>query len=281
MWFGKFLFAAYLIVSVSDTITSAQNSPQDYVDAHNAVRAEVGVGPIAWNKTVAAYAQKYANSRVQSCEMEHSGGPYGENIAEGYGNLNGVDAVKMWASEKPFYSHDTNSCVDDECLHYTQIVWRKSVHLGCGRAKCRNGWCGFDYDITRRMGILLTLCRNEVYEVISGDLHSMCNSFGSCLTCPAEAKERAVPSISTCNVIQDLSGESAALASYPLAAAEAVELWASEKPYYDYDTNAHVNRNCVHYTQIDPHRLRLCSSACTMIYAKQHMQFLQANNAEL
>ncbi|KAB5541209.1 hypothetical protein DKX38_014183 [Salix brachista] len=134
MWFGKFLFAAYLMASVLVTITSAQNSPQDYVDAHNAVRAEVGVGPIAWNKTVAAYAQKYANSRVESCELEHSGGPYGENIAEGYGNLNGVDAVKMWASEKPFYSHDTNSCVDDECLHYTQVVWRKSVHLGCGRA---------------------------------------------------------------------------------------------------------------------------------------------------
>ncbi|KAI5576838.1 hypothetical protein BDE02_09G072200 [Populus trichocarpa] len=140
MWFSKFLLAAYLMASVSVNITLAQNSPQDYVDAHNAVRAEVGVGPITWNNTVAAYAQKYANSRVENCELEHSGGPYGENIAEGYGNLNGVDAVKMWASEKPFYSHDTNSCVGDECLHYTQVVWRKSVHLGCGRAKCKNGW---------------------------------------------------------------------------------------------------------------------------------------------
>ncbi|KAH8497700.1 hypothetical protein Peur_073825 [Populus x canadensis] len=148
MWFSKFLLAAYLMASVSVNITLAQNSPQDYVDAHNAVRAEVGVGPITWNNTVAAYAQKYANSRVENCELEHSGGPYGENIAEGYGNLNGVDAVKMWASEKPFYSHDTNSCVGDECLHYTQIVWRKSVHLGCGRAKCKNGWwfvtCNYD-----------------------------------------------------------------------------------------------------------------------------------------
>jgi hypothetical protein len=27
--------------------------------------------------------QKYANSRVENCELEHSGGPYGENIAEG------------------------------------------------------------------------------------------------------------------------------------------------------------------------------------------------------
>lgn len=136
------------MASVSVNITLAQNSPQDYVDAHNAVRAEVGVGPITWNNTVAAYAQKYANSRVENCELEHSGGPYGENIAEGYGNLNGVDAVKMWASEKPFYSHDTNSCVGDECLHYTQVVWRKSVHLGCGRAKCKNGWwfvtCNYD-----------------------------------------------------------------------------------------------------------------------------------------
>ncbi|KAF3439357.1 hypothetical protein FNV43_RR19269 [Rhamnella rubrinervis] len=124
------------------------NPNQDFVDAHNAARAEVGVGPITWNHTVAAYAQNYANQRVNNCEMEHSGGPYGENLAEGYESMTGEDAVKFWVTEKANYDYSTNSCVGDECLHYTQVVWRNSVHLGCARAKCRNDWmfviCNYD-----------------------------------------------------------------------------------------------------------------------------------------
>nr|P83834.1 RecName: Full=Pathogenesis-related protein; AltName: Full=PR-1; AltName: Allergen=Cuc m 3 [Cucumis melo] len=33
----------------------------DFVDAHNAARAQVGVGPVHW--TVDAYARQYANDR--------------------------------------------------------------------------------------------------------------------------------------------------------------------------------------------------------------------------
>ncbi|TYG84087.1 hypothetical protein ES288_D01G221500v1, partial [Gossypium darwinii] len=36
----------------------------------------------------------------------------------------------------------------DDCLHYTQVVWSKSVNLGCAIAKCANGWvfviCSYD-----------------------------------------------------------------------------------------------------------------------------------------
>ncbi|GMN52436.1 hypothetical protein TIFTF001_021577 [Ficus carica] len=123
-------------------------SHQDFVDVHNAIRAKVGVGPITWNKTVAAYARNYANQQIADCKMEHSGGPYGENLAEGWGMMTGEQAVKFWASEKPHYDYASNSCVGDECGHYTQIVWRNSVHLGCARAKCHNGWmfviCSYD-----------------------------------------------------------------------------------------------------------------------------------------
>ncbi|KAG6761256.1 hypothetical protein POTOM_034464 [Populus tomentosa] len=50
-----------------------------------------------------------------------------------------------------------------------------------------------------------------------------------------KAEELAMPRISTCNVIEDIFGESAVLVSYPLTASEAVALWAIEKPYYDHD----------------------------------------------
>ncbi|XP_020228880.1 basic form of pathogenesis-related protein 1 [Cajanus cajan] len=141
------LVLIFIVFSMCN-ISLAQNSPKDYLDAHNKARAEVGVPPLKWNKTLEAYAQKYADSKIKTCEMEHSYGPYGENLAEGYGELLGTDAVKMWVSEKPFYDVKSNKCVKDECLHYTQVVARKSTHLGCARSKCDNGWifviCSYD-----------------------------------------------------------------------------------------------------------------------------------------
>ncbi|XVF00659.1 hypothetical protein REPUB_Repub04eG0020200 [Reevesia pubescens] len=141
MWFLKlFLAACLMILTLAPQFSLAQNSPQDFVNAHNAVRAEVGVGPLVWNDTVASYAQKFAKKRSGDCNFENSYGPYGENLAVGDG-LTGVDAVKMWASEKSDYDHASNTCKSggDDCLHYTQVVARKSVQLGCGRAKCKNG----------------------------------------------------------------------------------------------------------------------------------------------
>ncbi|CAL5377555.1 unnamed protein product [Camellia sinensis] len=128
----------------------AQNSPQDYLNAHNAARAQVGVGPMTWDNNLATYAQNYANSRMGDCNLIHSGGPYGENLAEGSGSFTGTDGVNLWVGEKPYYDYNSNSCVGgQQCLHYTQVVWRNSVRLGCARVQCtNNGWwfviCSYD-----------------------------------------------------------------------------------------------------------------------------------------
>ncbi|KAH7575467.1 hypothetical protein JRO89_XS02G0118000 [Xanthoceras sorbifolium] len=120
-------------------LSCAQSSPQDYLRAHNAARAQVGVGPIRWDDRVAAYAQNYANQRKGDCRLVHSGGPYGENIAWSSGDMTGTAAVKMWVDEKPRYDYNSNSCVGGECRHYTQVVWRNSVRLGCAKVRCDNG----------------------------------------------------------------------------------------------------------------------------------------------
>ncbi|KAL0348288.1 UNVERIFIED_CONTAM: Basic form of pathogenesis-related protein 1 [Sesamum angustifolium] len=129
-------------------LSQPQSSPQAFLDAHNRARAQVGVPPLVWNETVAKYALDYAHKRYGDCEMEHSQGPYGENLAEGWGTLSGTDAVGMWVSEKSCYDYSSNSCVGGECLHYTQVVWNDSVHLGCARVQCRNSWlfviCSYD-----------------------------------------------------------------------------------------------------------------------------------------
>lgn len=50
----------YLVALALLQSTHAQDSPQDYLNAHNAARAAVGVGPLKWNATEEAYAQSYA-----------------------------------------------------------------------------------------------------------------------------------------------------------------------------------------------------------------------------
>ncbi|CAI0377930.1 unnamed protein product [Linum tenue] len=91
--------------------STAQNSQQDYVNAHNAARSAVGVGPVTWDARLATYAQSYANKRAAAdCRLVHSGGPYGENLAWSSGDLSGAAAVAI---------------------------------IGCARVKCRDGRATF------------------------------------------------------------------------------------------------------------------------------------------
>ncbi|CAA6657665.1 unnamed protein product [Spirodela intermedia] len=50
------------------------------------------------------------------------------------------EAVQLWVDEKQFYNNTTNTCATGKvCGHYTQVVWRNSVNLGCARVKCNSG----------------------------------------------------------------------------------------------------------------------------------------------
>ncbi|KAG2704816.1 hypothetical protein I3760_05G023300 [Carya illinoinensis] len=124
MGLSKFSFLLFSLRGLAMVpLSLAQNSPQDYIDAHNAARKQVGVQNMTWDTTVAAYAQNYANSRIDDCNLVHSSGTYGENLAKGSGSLTGTAAVNLWVAEKPYYYYSNNSCVGGQCQHYTQVVW--------------------------------------------------------------------------------------------------------------------------------------------------------------
>jgi len=106
--------------------------------AHNAARGRVmpaaspEIPPLMWSATIATTAQSWA----ERCVFEHSGGKYGENIYASAGkDASASDVVASWASEAKDYDYATNSC-SGTCGHYTQVVARRSVSLGCGVAKC-------------------------------------------------------------------------------------------------------------------------------------------------
>ncbi|RCV06399.1 hypothetical protein SEVIR_1G160400v4 [Setaria viridis] len=136
-------FAAIVLagaaIMTTTSVVDAQNSAKDFVDLHNAARADVGVAPIAWNNTVAAYAQTVAAERSDNCALLHSNGPYGENIFWGSAGANwtAADAVGAWVAEKQYYNCNDNSCsAGQSCGHYTQVVWANSIKLGCAMVVC-------------------------------------------------------------------------------------------------------------------------------------------------
>ncbi|KAH7366087.1 hypothetical protein KP509_18G063000 [Ceratopteris richardii] len=136
--------------SYSGSSSSFSPAADEWLSPHNAARAEVGVQPLIWSEEVAQYAQNWADQRkAAGCGMEHSNGPYGENIFWGSGPGYGpAECVASWLSEKENYNYADNACDGGQCYHYTQIVWASTARLGCAKAQCDDGsvfmTCNYD-----------------------------------------------------------------------------------------------------------------------------------------
>ena len=54
--------------------------------------------------------------------------------------------VGLWASEWSAYDYASNTCTPppppapQTCGHYTQLVWRGTVNIGCALVTCSTGW---------------------------------------------------------------------------------------------------------------------------------------------
>lgn len=123
------------------------------VAEHNQLRAEAGVTtPLHYSAALAKSAQRWANHLKQSrhCQLHHSDtkGRYGENLywasplvwSDGRKETRKVmpgEVIASWGKEKADYDHSSNTCAAGaSCGHYTQIVWRETLKVGCGMAIC-------------------------------------------------------------------------------------------------------------------------------------------------
>ncbi|XP_072015037.1 cysteine-rich venom protein latisemin-like [Amphiura filiformis] len=97
-----------------------------------------------WDDDLATMGETWSSA----CIWEHDKGrldnisPYdsfGQNLWLGTGNLgsppSGTGATNNWYNEEQDYDYNAHSC-SGVCGHYTQVVWAKSIYLGCGRAFC-------------------------------------------------------------------------------------------------------------------------------------------------
>jgi len=110
----------------------------------NRYRAQVGVPPLRWSARLARGAQAWAETIAALDQLRHSGTfGVGENLAMSYGpgwTLERI--VGLWGAEKaefvPGRFPDVSTTGNWKSVgHYTQMVWRDTTRVGCGRATNR------------------------------------------------------------------------------------------------------------------------------------------------
>ncbi|MCO5559999.1 hypothetical protein L7F22_013604 [Adiantum nelumboides] len=123
--------------------TSVEAQQDHFLSAHNGAPRSVRVAPLVWDSTVAQYARRYGERQRDNagCALQHSGGPYGENLFKtGAASVSPADVVGAWINEKKYYNYGSNICAAGKvCGHYTQVVWAASLHLGFASIACNNG----------------------------------------------------------------------------------------------------------------------------------------------
>ncbi|KAL2228023.1 pathogenesis-related protein PR-1-like isoform X2 [Sesamum indicum] len=139
--FLLFLLFLTLNTSTTNAVTHKTTYARQFLSIQNAARANLGLAPLIWDPRIARYAAWYANMRRADCALEHSNGPYGENIFWGSGDeWTPAQAAAEWVAERQGYDYRSNSCAHGEqCGHYTQIVWKETRRVGCARVVCYEG----------------------------------------------------------------------------------------------------------------------------------------------
>lgn len=138
------VLAIFFKISVKSAVTPPpplQATAREFLEAHNQARASVGVQPLKWNEQIGNTTNnlvRYQRNKM-ACQFANlTGGKYGANQLMGLGmEVTPRMAVEEWVKQKQFYNHSDNSCAPNHrCGVYTQVVWRKSLEVGCAQAAC-------------------------------------------------------------------------------------------------------------------------------------------------
>jgi uncharacterized protein YkwD len=147
------------VASASHTNPLSKDLIDAFVAAHNAARASTDLDPppspalppVSWDPILADSAYNYlskcvvssgsvAHNADRTTDYQALGGTdsyVGENIYATTGNtVAPADAVNDWMSEASKYDYTKNDLTT--AGHYTQVVWRDSVRIGCAIVNCPN-----------------------------------------------------------------------------------------------------------------------------------------------
>ncbi|KAF9928217.1 hypothetical protein FBU30_002560 [Linnemannia zychae] len=122
--------------------SNPSSDQQSILEAHNNYRARHGASPLVWDETLAQFGSNW----IQQCEMKHSRGKYGENLAAGYRDFK--SSIAAWYDENKQYNYGSGG-FSSATGHFTQVVWKGSKRIGCAKKFCsNNNWtlyiCNYD-----------------------------------------------------------------------------------------------------------------------------------------
>lgn len=117
-------------------------------EARAAVQTATPLPALVWSPALAATAAAWAAQcrdvdqpigLIDHNPNRSNGHPYyvGENIYGSGGPASARQAVELWVAEQANYNYAANSC-NGVCGHYTQVVWRGTLEVGCAVADCPN-----------------------------------------------------------------------------------------------------------------------------------------------
>nr|WP_082543251.1 CAP domain-containing protein [Sphingomonas sp. Leaf339] len=138
------LMAMTELPAVGSTQLSSETLRDTMLGTHAAARRAVGVGPLAWNPSLAARAQAYADELARTGRFRHSGGllqeAQGENLWMGTRGAYRFDEMAgAWVEESRNFVNAPTPAFSrtgqwQDVGHYAQIVWRGTREVGCGMA---------------------------------------------------------------------------------------------------------------------------------------------------
>lgn len=127
------------------------------MNATNFYREQHNASVLVWNDTSARFAANWSEACVFKhsvsysvpffsthlrADMRTQGGPTGENLVAGFPNVSA--SVDTWGLERESYDWKKPG-FSEATGHFTQLVWRNTTSVGCGRMNCtgENGTPGW------------------------------------------------------------------------------------------------------------------------------------------
>ena len=142
------LFPRLLLMLAAGPLLGGSLGPRTNFDgrilaAQNRERAVMNVPPLAWDEQLAKGAAAWAKHLSRTGRFEHSpdapgAEPQGENIWGGTpGYYLPENMVGLWVAEKRAFKvgvfpNASRTRRVEDVSHYTQLIWRRTTHVGCG-----------------------------------------------------------------------------------------------------------------------------------------------------
>ncbi|NXY24740.1 PI16 inhibitor, partial [Atrichornis clamosus] len=134
------LLPLLLVLTVLELSWSLSDEEKKIIlDEHNKYRSQVApparaMMKMTWDNELEALAQSY----TEKCIWAQNGtARQGRNFFATASTLDVELAVKDWNEERKFYNLTAYLCNPGQmCDDYTQLVWAKTAHIGCGTSFC-------------------------------------------------------------------------------------------------------------------------------------------------